>query len=174
MTQGRSRAHRTAGASGNFSFQHLRSRGSACCSALLTPRLAFVREISRIRAESTARPFLYYRLRNLAGREYGARVGEKYELTAVGISWLKLSSFAQRRTAAPDEMRRPWISFNLSGTPSCLRSASVWRQWSPTPLSNSSVACLRNGHTDFEVTTLSADMGTEDVMGAADPTVAED
>jgi restriction system protein len=86
----------------------LAEQGPAASGALLAPWLEYVRRVSRIRADTTARSFLYHRLRNLLGRDYAARVGQKYEITAAGLAWLKASAFAERKTIAPDETRRLW------------------------------------------------------------------
>ena len=86
----------------------LAEQGPAAPGRLLVSWLTYVRGISRIRAETTARSFLYYRLRNLLGRDYASRVGQQYEITASGLAWLKASGYAEKRTVAPDETRRLW------------------------------------------------------------------
>lgn len=86
----------------------LAEQGPATSGALLAPWLEYVRRVSRIRADTTARSFLYHRLRNLLGRDYAARVGQKYEITVAGLAWLKASAFAERKTAAPDKTRQLW------------------------------------------------------------------
>jgi restriction system protein len=86
----------------------LAEQGPAAPAALLAPWLEYVRRVSRIRADTTARSFLYHRLRNLLGRDYAARIGQKYEITAAGLAWLKASAYAEQKTVAPDETRQLW------------------------------------------------------------------
>jgi restriction system protein len=86
----------------------LAEQGPAASSALLSPWLDHLRGVSRIRAETTARSFLYHRLRNLVERGYASKVGRKYEITAAGLAWLKASAYAEEKTVAPDETRQLW------------------------------------------------------------------
>jgi restriction system protein len=86
----------------------LAEQGPAATGELLAPWMDYVRGVSKIRAESTARSFLYHRLRNLLERGFAAKGGQKYEITETGLAWLKASKFAEQKTVAPDETRRLW------------------------------------------------------------------
>jgi restriction system protein len=86
----------------------LAEQGPAASGELLKPWMEYVRGVSKIRAESTARSFLYHRMRNLVERGYAAKGGQKYEITASGLAWLKASKYAEKKTVAPDETRRLW------------------------------------------------------------------
>lgn len=86
----------------------LAEQGPAASGELLAPWMEYVRGVSKIRAESTGRSFLYYRMRNLVERGYAAKGGQKYAITAAGLEWLKASKFAEKKTVAPDETRRLW------------------------------------------------------------------
>jgi restriction system protein len=82
--------------------------GPTAPGSIVAPWMTFLQRVSRIRAESTARGFLYHRLRNLLERSYVAKVGRKYEITPAGLAWLKVSGFAESTTTAPNETRRLW------------------------------------------------------------------
>lgn len=86
----------------------LAERGPAATGELFDDWFAHAKQVSRIKKESTARSFLYHRLRNLLDRKYVHRASQKYELTEDGLAWLKASGFAERRTVAPDETRKLW------------------------------------------------------------------
>ncbi|MHB1072790.1 MAG: restriction endonuclease [Gemmatimonadaceae bacterium] len=86
----------------------LAERGPAATGELMGEWFTFAKQVSKVRKESTARSFLYHRLRNLLERAYVHRSGQKYEITDSGLAWLKRSGFAERRTAAPDEARKLW------------------------------------------------------------------
>lgn len=72
----------------------LADQGPAARGELLGPWLAWASRVSGIRADTTARTFLYNRLRNLVERALVTRVGQKYQLTDAGLAWLKASGYA--------------------------------------------------------------------------------
>ena len=82
--------------------------GPGATGELLAPWMDFVRRASRIRAESTGRSFLYYRLRNLAERGLVQRSGIRYEITPAGLAYLKGSGLAEAETPAPEQRRDLW------------------------------------------------------------------
>ncbi len=86
----------------------LAEQAPASPAELLPSWMAHLQPVSRVRAESTARSFLYRRLRNLIARGFATRAGQSYEITQAGLAWLKVSGFAESRTAAPDETRQLW------------------------------------------------------------------
>ena len=143
----------------------LAEKGPAARGELLGPWVAFLQKASRVRAESTAKSFLYARLRNLLERGYATRAGQKYELTAAGLAWLKASGFAEIETAAPDETRRLWDL--VQSQRDAVREALRERLASMDPYAfEQLVGQLLEAmdYADVEVTTRSGDKGV-DVVG---------
>lgn len=143
----------------------LAEQGPAAPAALLTPWLEHLRRVSRVRAEATARSFLYYRLRNLLARDYVARVGQRYELTAAGLAWLKASGFAEKEAAAPDETRQLWdlVQAQRDAVRKALRERlSTMDPYAFEQLIGRLLEAM--GYADVEVTTRSGDRGV-DVVG---------
>lgn len=143
----------------------LAEQGPAASGALLSPWLEYLRGVSRIRAETTARSFLYYRLRNLLGRAYAAKVGQKYEITAAGLGWLKASAYAERKTVAPDETRRLWdlVQAQRNAVRQTLRERLAGME--PYAFEHVVGRLLEEmDYTDVEVTARSGDKGV-DVIG---------
>jgi restriction system protein len=142
----------------------LAEQGPATSGALLAPWLAYARGVSRIRAETTARSFLYYRLRNLLGRGYTARVGQKYEITAAGLAWLKASGYAEKKIA-PDETRQLWDL--VKARRDAVRQALREQLANMTPYAFEQLVgrlLQEMEYTDVEVTSASGDRGV-DVVG---------
>jgi restriction system protein len=140
-------------------------QGAAARRTLLEPWMEHARRVSRIRAESTARSFLYYRLRNLVARGYVARLGQKYEITPTGLSWLKESTFAEVESTAPDETRRLWDLAKEQRD--AVRSALREQLSSMQPYAFEGLVgrlLQEMGYTDVEVTSPSGDKGV-DVLG---------
>jgi len=143
----------------------LAEQGPATSGALLTPWFDYLHRVSRIRAETTARSFLYHRLRNLLGRGYVSRVGQKYEITAPGLVWLKASAYAERKTVAPDETRRLWdlVRAQSDAVRSALRDKLAAME--PYAFEQLVGRLLEEmDYTDVQVTTRSGDKGV-DVVG---------
>lgn len=143
----------------------LAEQGPSAPAALLAPWLEYLRRVSRIRAESSARSFLYYRLRNLLARGYAVRTGQKYELTAAGLAWLKASGFAEEETVAPDETRKVWdlAQAQRAAVRKALREhLSAMDPYAFEQLIGRLLETM--GYTDVEVTTPSGDKGV-DVVG---------
>lgn len=143
----------------------LAEQGPAAPGALLAPWMEYVRGASKIRAESTARSFLYNRLRNLLERGYAAKVGQKYEITSTGLAWLKSSAYAERKTVAPDETRRLWDL--VQAQRDAVRKALRERLSSLDPYSFEQLVgrlLKEMDYTDVEVTARAGDKGV-DVVG---------
>jgi restriction system protein len=139
--------------------------GPTASGSIVAPWMAFLLRASRIRAESTARSFLYYRLRNLLERSYVAKVGRKYEITPEGLAWLKASGFAESTTTAPDETRLLWdlIESQRESARATLRE----RLSTMDPYAFEQVIARllqAMDYTDVEVTARSGDKGV-DVIG---------
>jgi restriction system protein len=143
----------------------LAERGPAATGALVAPWLDHIKQISRIRAESTARSFLYHRLRNLLAREYVARVGQSYQITDAGLAWLKSSGFAERETAAPDETRQLWDLVQAQKSAVRERLREHLSEMHPYAFEQLVGRLLESmGYTEVEITSPSNDKGV-DVVG---------
>lgn len=143
----------------------LAEQGPASSGELLAPWLSFLTGVSRIRAESTVRSFLYFRLRNLLERAYAERVGQKYQSTSAGLSWLKTSGFAEKKTVAPDETLRLWDLVQTQRD--AVRKALRERLTSLKPYAFEQLIgrlLEEMNYTDVEVTSPSGDKGV-DVVG---------
>lgn len=143
----------------------LAERGPAATGELLEPWFTYAKQVSRVRAESTARSFLYHRLRNLLAREYASRVGQRYVITDAGLAWLKASAFAERRTVAPDETRKLWdlVQAQRTAVRKALREELAGMK--PYAFEQLIGRLLESmGYTDVEVTARSGDRGV-DVVG---------
>ena len=139
--------------------------GPTAPGSIATPWMAFLLRVSRIRAESTARSFLYHRLRNLLERSYVAKVGRKYEITPEGLAWLKVSGFAESTTTAPDKTRLLWdlIESQRESARAALRERLSTRN--PYAFEQVIGRLLEAmDYTDVEVTAQSGDKGV-DVIG---------
>lgn len=143
----------------------LAEQGPAQQGELLPSWMAFLRPISRIRAETTGRSFLYRRLRNLLARGYAARVGQSYEITPAGLEWLKRSGFAERKTTTPDETRRLWdlVQAQKGAVRRALRERlGTMEPYAFEQLTGRLLEAM--GYTDVEVTDRAGDKGV-DVVG---------
>lgn len=143
----------------------LAERGPAAAGVLFKPWFEHVTRISRVRAETTARSFLYHRLRNLLARGYASRVGQKYEITETGLTWLKSSGFAEKKSVAPDDTRRLWDLVQAQRNAVRVGLRQQLAKMDPYAFEQLVGRLLEAmDYTDVEVTTASNDKGV-DVVG---------
>lgn len=143
----------------------LAEQGPASSGELLPPWMEYVRGVSKIRAESTGRSFMYYRMRNLLERGYATKGGQKYEITQAGLGWLKASQYAEDKTVAPDETRRLWDLMKTQRD--AVRTALRERLSSMDPYAFEHLVgrlLEEMDYTDVEVTARAGDKGV-DVVG---------
>ena len=84
----------------------LTERGPSTPAELLEPWLAFLLRVSNVRAETTARSFLYQRLRNLAERGLVSRSGTRYEITGLGVKYAGALGPGRRPATEPGHTER--------------------------------------------------------------------
>ena len=138
--------------------------GPASSKSLLEPYMAYLRTASRNRSENTARSVIYYRLRNLAARQYIERSGLQYQATPAGLAYLKASGFADRGTKAGHSQKMLELAAEQR---SAVRDALRERLGEMDPYDFEHLIkrlLVEMGYTDVEVTAASGDRGV-DVTG---------
>ncbi|MDQ6770526.1 MAG: HTH domain-containing protein [Gemmatimonadota bacterium] len=137
-------------------------RGPASSGDLLQPWIEYAHRVSRIRAESTARSFLYYRLRNLTGRSLVTRAGLKYQATAAGLAHLQGSGLSELGAPSPTETAK--LLELVVSQRAAVRNALHNRLSETDPYAFEHVIkhlLEEMGYTDVEVTARSGDKGVD-------------
>jgi restriction system protein len=139
--------------------------GPTTSGELLESWMDYLKRVSRVRARSTARSFLYYRLRNLTWRGLIERTGIKYQVTPRGLQYLQNSGFAEVETSTPTETRSLWGM--VTNQRAAVRAALHDRlsELDPYAFERLIKRLLEEiGYSDVEVTSRSGDKGV-DVIG---------
>ena len=143
-------------------------RGPASIGELLQPWMAFAKRVSGIRAESTGRSFLYYRLRNLTARGMLTRSGLKHEVSPAGLAYLNGSVLSEPAAKSlPETSRlRELITAQRAAVRRALREHLS--EIDPYAFEHVVKQLLQQmGYTDVEVTAQSGDKGVDVVARIA-------